>query len=202
VPPEVEIVARLLERFKKDTVPHMMKRFGYKNPLMVPRLEKIVVSKGVGKAIEDKKFLDAASRDLALITGQKPLITKAKKSVSAFKVRKGMPTGCKVTLRGRAMYEFLDRLVSVVLPRIRDFRGLGVEAFDGHGNYNLGVSDQVVFPEVNIDEVEFIQGLNIVICIRNSSDEESFELLSQMGMPFQRTADSKLGQKRGSQIAV
>ena len=202
MPPEVEIVARLLERFKKDTVPHMMKRFGYKNPLMVPRLEKIVVSKGVGKAIEDKKFLDAASRDLALITGQKPLITKAKKSVSAFKVRKGMPTGCKVTLRGRAMYEFLDRLVSVVLPRIRDFRGLGVEAFDGHGNYNLGVSDQVVFPEVNIDEVEFIQGLNIVICIRNSSDEESFELLSQMGMPFQRTADSKLGQKRGSQIAV
>ena len=202
MPPEVEIVARLLERFKKDTVPHMMKRFGYKNPLMVPRLEKIVVSKGVGKAIEDKKFLDAASRDLALITGQKPLITKAKKSVSAFKVRKGMPIGCKVTLRGRAMYEFLDRLVSVVLPRIRDFRGLGVEAFDGHGNYNLGVSDQVVFPEVNIDEVEFIQGLNIVICIRNSSDEESFELLSQMGMPFQRTADSRLGQKRGSQIAV
>jgi len=164
----------------------MMRKFGYKNQMAVPRLEKIVVSMGVGEAVEDKKFLDRACQDLSLITGQKPLVTRARKSVSSFKVRKGMPIGCKVTLRGRRMYEFLDRLVSVALPRIRDFRGLSPEGFDPRGNYNLGIPDEVVFPEVDVGKTEFSFGLNIAICIRDSSVEESRELLTALGMPLRK----------------
>ncbi len=179
-------MVRLLERHKKEIVPRMMRKFGYKNQMAVPRLEKIVVNMGVGEAVQDKKFLEGASRDLAAITGQKPLITRAKKSVSGFQVRKGMPIGCKVTLRGKRMYEFLDRLISVALPRIRDFRGLSPEGFDARGNYNLGISDELVFPEVDVEKVEMPLGFNIAICIRGSSPEESRELLTAFGLPLRK----------------
>jgi large subunit ribosomal protein L5 len=141
---------------------------------------------GVGRAVENRKVLDAVAKDLSMVTGQKPLLTRAKKSVSGFKLRQGMPIGCVVTLRGRRMYEFMDRLVSVVIPRIRDFRGLNPEGFDGRGNYNMGITEQIVFPEIRIDEVEFVQGMNVTFAIRGGSDEESLELLRMFGMPFRR----------------
>lgn len=177
-------MARLLEKYRSEVVPELKKSLGTQNVLALPRLDKIVVSMGVGKALENKNFLDAAARDLATITGQKPMVTRARKSVAGFKLRKGQEIGLKVTLRGRRMYEFLDRLVSIVIPRIRDFRGLSPKAFDAAGNYNLGISEQVVFPEINIDKVEFVQGMNVTIGVKSRGRDESFELLKRLGFPF------------------
>ena len=178
-------MARLLERYKSEVVPKLMERFGLKNLYATPRLERVVVNMGVGAGIAEKGRLEAAVKDLATVTGQQPVITKAKKSISGFKLREGMPVGCCVTLRGRRMFEFLDRLINVAIPRIRDFRGLS-RTFDGHGNYSLGLNEQIVFPEVPIDKVEHIQGMNITIVVRNSNDEASYELLRMLGMPFRR----------------
>lgn len=177
-------MARLLEKYKNEIIPNMVKDLGYKNIMAVPRIEKIVVSMGIGKAIENKNRIDAAIKDLSLITGQKPIITKARKSVAGFKLRKGQDIGCKVTLRGKRMYEFLDRLVSLAIPRIRDFRGLSPNAFDEKGNYNIGLSEQLVFPEISVDKVEFPQGMNVTIVISAKRKEETFELLSRLGLPF------------------
>jgi large subunit ribosomal protein L5 len=177
-------MARLLEKYKSEIVPRMMEKFGLGNSLAVPCLEKIVVSMGVGKATENRKVLDAVSVDLGLITGQKAVICNARRSVSSFRLRDGMPIGCKVTLRRERMYEFFDRLVSTAIPRFRDFRGLNPRSFDGRGNYSMGVTEQFVFPEISIDKVEFVQGMNITIVIRNSDDEKSLELLRLFGMPF------------------
>lgn len=177
-------MARLLERYRTEVVPQLKKALGTENTLALPRLDKIVVSMGVGKALENKNRLDAAARDLATITGQKPLVTRARKSVAGFKLRKGQEIGLKVTLRGRRMYEFLDRLITIVIPRIRDFRGLSPKAFDDAGNYNLGISEQVVFPEINIDKMEFVQGMNITIGVKARKPEHSFELLRRLGVPF------------------
>ena len=178
-------MARLLERYRSDVRPKLMERFGLKNPLAAPRLEKIVISMGVGKGIADKTILEAAVRDLTFIAGQKPVVTLAKKSISAFKVRQGFPVGCVVTLRGARMFEFLDRLINVAIPRIRDFRGLP-RKFDGRGNYNIGLDEQTVFPEVPVDKVTHVQGMNITFVVRKSNDERSEELLRLLGMPFVR----------------
>jgi len=168
-------------------VPHLQEKLGRQNVLSLPRLEKIVVSMGLGKSRDEAKRVEAAVEDLSLITGQKPIVTKAKKSVSAFRLREGMPIGCKATLRGARMYEFLDRLINLAIPRFRDFRGLDPNAFDGRGNYNMGVNEQLVFPEVRVDKVQFQQGMNITIVIKNSrSDEESRWLLEAFGFPFRR----------------
>lgn len=175
---------RLQEKYETLVVPEMMKRFGFSNCLAVPRVQKIVVNAGVGKAIENKKRMDDAVRDLSIITGQKPLITRAKTSVSGFKLRQGMPIGCKVTLRGKRMYEFMDRLISLAIPRIKDFRGLPRNSFDGQGNYTMGLEEQTVFPEINADTLEFTQGMDITFAISGGKKEHSFELLRLMGMPF------------------
>jgi large subunit ribosomal protein L5 len=175
---------RLKTLYRDNVVPSLMERFSIGNRMAVPRLDKITVSMGVGRATENRKFLDDAARDLALITGQKPKITVAKGSVSGFRLRKGNAVGCMVTLRGQVMYEFFDRLVSVVIPRIRDFRGLSPRAFDGRGNYNMGLSEQVVFPEIDLDSVEHTQGMNVSIRVHNGTDERSLELLKALGMPF------------------
>jgi large subunit ribosomal protein L5 len=164
----------------------MMERFGYKNVLAVPRLEKLTVSMGVGRVVENAKRMDSAVKDISLVTGQHPLLTKARKSVSAFRLRQGMTIGCKVTLRRQRMYEFLDRLISIVIPRIRDFRGFPVKGFDGRGNYSMGLTEQIVFPEISIDNVEFVQGMNVAFTIRGSSDEESAALLESFGFPFRK----------------
>ncbi|MDO8136028.1 MAG: 50S ribosomal protein L5 [Candidatus Brocadiales bacterium] len=181
-------MARLLEFYKDTVVPEMVKRFGYKNPMAVPRIQKVVVNMGVGKALENRKRLEDAQRHLALITGQKPIVTKARKSVAGFNLRKDNPIGCKVTLRGKRMYEFLDRLISVTLPRIKDFRGLSPRGFDERGNYTLGIAEQIVFPEINIEDVEFTQGMDITIVISGNTSgkkkEESKELLRLLGTPF------------------
>lgn len=179
-------MARLLEAYKTKVAPELMTQFGLKNRLAVPRLLKITVNMGVGKATENKKRMEDAVRDLATITGQKPLITRAKKSVSAFKVRQGQEIGCKVTLRGKRMYEFLDRLISLAAPRIRDFRGFNDKAFDGRGNYTLGLAEQSVFPDINIDKLEFVQGMDITFTISGASDDASRELLTRLGFPFRR----------------
>jgi large subunit ribosomal protein L5 len=177
----------MLERYRKEVVPHLQEKLGRQNVLSLPRLEKIVVSMGLGKSRDEAKRVEAAVEDLSLITGQKPIVTKAKKSVSAFRLREGMPIGCKATLRGARMYEFLDRLINLAIPRFRDFRGLDPNAFDGRGNYNMGVNEQLVFPEVRVDKVQFQQGMNITIVIKNSrSDEESRWLLEGFGFPFRR----------------
>jgi len=180
-------MARLLERYRNEIVPVLQQRLGRKNVLSLPRLEKIVVSAGLGKAHDEPKRIEAAVEDLSVITCQKPILTKAKKSVSAFRLRQGMTIGVKVTLRGRRMYEFLDRLINLAMPRFRDFRGLDPSAFDGRGNYNLGVNEQLVFPEVRVDKVQYQQGMNITIVIQSSrSDEESRVLLEGFGFPFRR----------------
>jgi large subunit ribosomal protein L5 len=178
------LAPRLKARFGTDIVPAMVKKFNYPSVMAVPRLEKITVSMGVGKATENAKLIDAAAADLAVITGQKPLVTRSTKAISQFRLRKGLAVGCKVTLRGARMYEFLDRLISVVIPRIRDFRGLKRNSFDGRGNYSMGLPDQLVFPEVNLDKVDHVQGMNITITVRNGTDESSLELLRLFGMPF------------------
>ncbi|MCX7702881.1 MAG: 50S ribosomal protein L5 [Planctomycetota bacterium] len=177
-------MARLLELYRKEIVPKMMEKFKYKNVMEVPRIEKIVVSMGVGKAKDDRRFLDGAARDLAAITGQQPKLTKAKQHIAGFRLRKGQLVGCFVTLRGKRMYEFLDRFVNIALPRVRDFRGVSPTAFDNFGNFSQGLSDQFVFPEVDIDKSEGPQGMNVTIVIGRSSKEESMELLKLFGIPF------------------
>ena len=179
-------MARLLERYRTEIVPELKKMLGKDNPLALPRVEKVTISMGVGKAIENKNLLDAAAKDLAVISGQKPMVTRARKSVANFKLRKGQNIGLKVTLRGPRMYEFLDRLISIVIPRIRDFRGLSPRSFDQAGNYNLGISEQVVFPEINLDKVEFVQGMNITIGVKARRSSDSLELLKRLGVPFRQ----------------
>ena len=177
---------RLLNQYKEEIIPALMKRFGYKNVMQVPRLKKISLNIGVGDAVQDPKLLDHAMNDLSVISGQKPAITSAKKSISNFKLREGMKVGCRVTLRGNRMYEFLDRLVNITIPRIRDFRGLSDKSFDGRGNYSMGAREQIVFPEINVDKIDKIRGLNITITTTAQNDEEAFELFSSFGMPFKR----------------
>ncbi|MEP9412305.1 MAG: 50S ribosomal protein L5 [Candidatus Brocadia sp.] len=177
-------MARLLEKYKQQVTPQLIEKFRYKNRLSVPRLQKIVVNMGIGRATENKKLIEEGVKHLSVITGQKPLVTKAKKAISGFKLRKGQAIGCKVTLRGKRMYEFLDRLISIVLPRIRDFRGLSMKSFDGRGNYTVGLTEQIVFPEISVDTVEFVQGMDITLVITGNSNEQSCELLRLLGMPF------------------
>lgn len=176
--------ARLQERYQKEIIPKLVDQLGRKNGLSLPRLEKIVVSMGVGSAVADKKHLEEAISAMSELTGQKPQICRARKSVAGFRLREGLAIGCKVTLRGVRMYEFLDRLISLALPRVRDFRGLSPKAFDGHGNYSLGLNEQLVFPELNPDKYLRVQGMNITICCTSKSDDESRELLREFGMPF------------------
>lgn len=177
-------MARLKILYKSKVVPALKEKFGYTTPMAVPRLEKIVVSMGVGKATQDKKFLDMAMRDLTVITGQKPLICAAKKSVSNFKVRQGDKTGLKVTLRRERMYEFLDRLINLAIPRVKDFRGLNPNGFDGHGNYSMGLDEQSVFPEIDPARIEVNQGMNITFVTSAKTDDEAREMLRLFGMPF------------------
>ncbi|MBN2020557.1 MAG: 50S ribosomal protein L5 [Sedimentisphaerales bacterium] len=177
-------MARLRDIYKSKVVPELIKEFGYKNRMAVPRLEKIVVSMGVGKAVQDKKFIELAKADLTAITGQMPLVCKAKKSVSNFKVRQGQETGLKVTIRGERMFEFMDRLISLAIPRVRDFRGLSPTGFDGRSSYSMGLSEQTVFPEINMAKVEFQQGMNITFVTTAKSDEEARRMLALFGMPF------------------
>jgi large subunit ribosomal protein L5 len=179
-------IPRLQTQYEEQIVPQLVEKLGRKNRLSLPRLEKIVVSMGVGSAISDKKHLEEAISALTEITGQKPVRCKARKSIAAFRLRAGLEVGCKVTLRRARMYEFLDRLISLALPRVRDFRGLNPDAFDGQGNYSLGLSEQLVFPELNPDKYSRVQGMNITLCSSGSSDQESRELLRGFGMPFRR----------------
>ncbi len=177
---------RLKEKYLNEVVPAMSQKFGYTSVMQVPKLEKIVINMGVGDAIANSKALDDAVAELSLITGQKPLVTRAKKSIAAFKVRQGMPIGCKVTLRGERMYEFFDKLVTIALPRVRDFSGVSKTAFDGRGNYTLGIKEQLIFPEINYDKVNKVRGMDIVIVTTAKTDEECRELLSLLGMPFRK----------------
>lgn len=182
----LKVAPRLKERYLKETVPALIKRLSYKNVMQVPKLEKIVLNVGLGEAIQNIKLLDGVQAELTMISGQKAVITKAKKAIAAFKLRKGVPVGCTVSLRGERMYEFYDRLVSLALPRIRDFRGLSKKSFDGRGNYAMGVKEQFIFPEVNYDKVEIVHGMDIVICTTAKTDEEGLALLEEMGMPFRK----------------
>ncbi|CEE00002.1 hypothetical protein B4064_0067 [Caldibacillus thermoamylovorans] len=177
---------RLKEKYIKEIVPSLMSKFNYKSVMQVPKLEKIVVNMGVGDAVQNSKALDNAVEELTLITGQKPVVTRAKKSIAGFRLREGMPIGAKVTLRGERMYDFLDKLVSVSLPRVRDFRGVSKNAFDGRGNYTLGIKEQLIFPEIDYDKVAKVRGMDIVIVTTANTDEESRELLTQLGMPFKK----------------
>lgn len=188
-------MSRLSEQYKVTVVPELMKKFGLTNPMAVPKITKVVVSMGVGKATENKKRMEDAVKDLATITGQKPLVTRARKSVSGFKVRGGNEIGCMVTLRGQRMYEFMDRLISLTIPRIRDFRGFPATSFDGNGNYNMGLSDQLVFSEIDMDKTEFTQGMNVTFRITGGNDDASRELLRLMGFPFTREEPKGKGQK-------
>lgn len=177
---------RLSDKYKKDVVPALMKRFNYDSVMQVPRLEKICLNRGVNGAVTDKKLVDVAVDELSQITGQKAVATNSKKDISNFKLRKNMPIGARVTLRGIKMYEFLDRLISTALPRVRDFKGINEKAFDGRGNYTLGVTEQIIFPEIDIDKVNKITGLDITFVTTASTNEEAFELLKEMGMPFRK----------------
>ncbi|MGG6425497.1 50S ribosomal protein L5 [Enterococcus faecium] len=177
---------RLKEKYLKEVTPSLMEKFNYSSVMQTPKVEKIVINMGVGDAVSNAKNLDKAVEELTLITGQKPMITKAKKSIAGFRLREGMPIGAKVTLRGERMYEFLDKLVSVSLPRVRDFHGVSKKSFDGRGNYTLGIKEQLIFPEVDYDLVDKVRGMDIVIVTTANSDEESRELLTQLGMPFQK----------------
>jgi large subunit ribosomal protein L5 len=180
-------MARLKEKYFKEVVPTFLKKFSYKNLMQVPRLEKIVINIGTGDAIQDAKLLDAAMQELAAITGQKPVIKRAKKAISNFKLKADVPVACGVTLRKNKMYEFFDRLVNIAIPRIRDFRGMPTKSFDGRGNYTIGIKEQIIFPEVDYDKVAKIRGMNITICTTAKTDEEGLELLKAMGMPFRVT---------------
>jgi len=177
---------RLKEKYLNEVTPALMEKFNYSSVMQTPKLEKIVINMGVGDAVSNTKNLDKAVEELTLIAGQKPVITKARKSIAGFRLREGMPIGCKVTLRGERMYEFLDKLVSVSLPRVRDFHGVSKKAFDGRGNYTLGVKEQLIFPEIDYDLVDKVRGMDIVIVTTANSDEEGRELLQQLGMPFQK----------------
>ncbi|HSD35131.1 MAG TPA: 50S ribosomal protein L5 [Alphaproteobacteria bacterium] len=178
-------MSRLREHYEKTVKPNLMKEFGYTNPLQAPRLEKIVVNMGVGEAVQDGKRVDAAVQELSLITGQKPVVTRAKKSIATFKLRQGMPIGAKVTLRKERMYEFLDRLITIALPRVRDFRGVSANSFDGRGNYSLGLKEQIVFPEIDYDRVDQVRGMDVVIVTTAKTDDEARALLRGFDMPFQ-----------------
>ena len=175
---------RLQEKYVNEVVPALTEKFGYKNVMQLPKVEKIIINMGVGEAVGNPKALDAAVADLALITGQKPILTRAKKSLAAWKLRQGMPIGCKVTLRGVRMYQFLDKFMNVALPRVRDFRGISSKSFDGRGNYAIGLKEQLIFPEVEYDKIDKLRGMNIVIVTTAKTDEEARELLKLMGMPF------------------
>ena len=177
---------RLQEKYQTSVRTELANKFAYKSSMQIPRLEKIVINMGVGDAVANSKVLDDAVEELTLIAGQKPVITKAKKSIANFKLREGMPIGCKVTLRGERMYEFFDKLVSISLPRVRDFRGINPNAFDGRGNYTLGVKEQLIFPEINFDKVKKVRGMDIVIVTTAATDEEGRALLTLMGMPFRK----------------
>jgi large subunit ribosomal protein L5 len=177
-------MTRLQEHYDKVVKPELMKQFGYKNAMQAPRLEKIVINMGVGEATQDAKKVDAAVADLTAITGQKPIVTRAKKSIATFKLRENMPIGCKVTLRSQRMYEFLDRVVNIALPRVRDFRGLSPKSFDGRGNYALGLKEQVVFPEIDYDKLDTVRGMDIVIVTTAKTDDEARALLKGFDMPF------------------
>ncbi|MBN2495153.1 MAG: 50S ribosomal protein L5 [Deltaproteobacteria bacterium] len=177
-------MARLKKMYVEEVVPKMMEHFGYRNRMQVPRIAKIVVNMGVGEALQNPKLLDAASAEIAAITGQKPVITRARKSIANFKLREGMSVGCTVTLRKDRMFEFLDRLVNIAIPRVRDFKGISPRSFDGRGNFTLGVREQIIFPEIDYDKIEKIMGLNITIVTTSRTDEEGRELLRFMGMPF------------------
>lgn len=177
---------RLKERYENEIVKSLMTKFNYSSVMQVPAMEKIVINIGVGDAVSNSKLLDEAVEELTLITGQKPVITRAKKSIAGFKLREGMPIGCKVTLRGERMYEFLDKLVNISLPRVRDFRGVPKNSFDGRGNYTLGIKEQLIFPEINFDKVNKIRGMDIVFVTTAKTDEEGHELLAQLGMPFHK----------------
>lgn len=181
---EEKYVPRLKEKYQKEVVPALMKQFGYKNIMQVPKLTKIVLNQGVKGAVADKRLIDTAVQELSLIAGQKAVATKAKKDISNFKLRRGMNVGVRVTLRGTLMYEFLDRLLTIALPRIRDFRGVNPKGFDGSGNYNLGVPEQIIFPEIDIDKVSKINGLDITFVTSAQTDEEAYALLKEFGMPF------------------
>ena len=177
-------MSRLREQYQTEIVPAMSKKLGYKNIMEVPKLEKIVVNMGVGEAKENVKILDSAVADMQVITGQKAVITKAKKAVANFKIREGMPIGCKVTLRGDRMYEFLDRLVNLALPRVRDFRGVSADSFDGRGNYALGIKEQLIFPEIEYDKIDKVRGMDVIVVTTAKTDEEARELLRLFNMPF------------------
>ena len=179
-------MSRMKDKYSKEVAPALAEKFGYKSVMEIPKLEKVVVNMGVGDAKDNSKLLDAAVADLAAITGQKPIITKAKKSVATYKIREGMPIGCKVTLRSDMMYEFIDRLFNVALPRVRDFRGINGEAFDGRGNYSLGIKEQLIFPEIEYDKVEKVRGMDIIFVTTAKTDEEAKELLTLMGAPFEK----------------
>ena len=179
-------MSRLKEMYSAEIMDAMTKKFGYKNVMQIPKLEKIVINMGVGEARENAKVLDAAVKDLETISGQKAVVTRAKKSVANFKLREGMPIGCKVTLRGEKMYEFTDRLVNLALPRVRDFRGVNPNAFDGRGNYALGIKEQLIFPEIEYDKVDKVRGMDIIFVTTAHTDEEARELLTQFGMPFKK----------------
>jgi large subunit ribosomal protein L5 len=175
---------RLHDYYKSDVVPRLREKFGYKNPMQVPKLEKVIINMGLGEAIENIKILDSAAEEIAIVTGQKPVITKARMSISNFKLRAGVPIGIKVTLRRDRMYYFIDKLLAVALPRVRDFKGVSPKGFDGRGNYTMGVKEQIIFPEINYDKIDKIKGMNITIVTTARNDEEGLELLRLLGMPF------------------
>ena len=183
---ETKVVPRLREKYEKEIVPALKEKFQLSNPHQIACIQKIVVNMGVGKAIENKKRLEAAARDLGTITGQKPQVCNARRSVAGFKVREGWAVGCRVTLRGDRMYEFMDRLFTLAIPRIRDFRGIKNKSFDGRGNFSMGLADQIVFPEINVDKVDWNQGMDITFVITGGNDEMSYELLKQLGLPFRK----------------
>jgi large subunit ribosomal protein L5 len=180
----VKYSPRLAEKYKKDVVPALMKKFGYKTIMQAPKLEKICINRGVNGAVTDKKLVEVSVEELSIITGQKAVTTQSKKDISNFKLRKNMPIGARVTLRGEKMYEFLDRLVSTALPRVRDFKGINEKSFDGRGNYTLGITEQIIFPEIDIDKVNKITGMDITFVTTAGTNEEAFELLKELGMPF------------------
>lgn len=177
-------MARLKDKYTQEVMPALMEKFGYKNVMQLPKVEKIIINMGVGEAVGNPKVLDAAVADMTTIAGQKPIVTRAKKSIAAFKIRQGMPIGAKVTLRGERMYHFLDKLLNVALPRVRDFRGVSPKAFDGRGNYTLGIKEQLIFPEMEYDKIDKIRGMDIIIVTSANTDEEARELLKLLGMPF------------------
>ena len=188
---EAKVTPRLSDLYKKEVVPAMMKRFSYKNTMQVPRLEKIAINCGVGEATQDQKILETVVRELTVITGQKPAITRAKKAISNFKLREKIAIGCKVTLRSGKMYEFMDRLISLAIPRVRDFRGVPDKSFDGRGNYTLGLKEQIIFPEIDVDKIERIFGMDITFVTTARTDEEAYELLKGFGMPFRKREASE-----------